>query len=143
MGGPAMVTDTFAVSAQIDPADMPALKAAGFTAIICNRPDGEDIDQPDHATVAAAAQAAGLSYAWVPMSGGLAPGLVDAMDAALVAAGDGKVLAYCRSGRRSVSLWALAQAWKRGADLEVILEAAARAGHDLSGMVSLLRQPPP
>lgn len=141
MSGPANVTDTFAVSAQIDPADIPALKAAGFTAIICNRPDGEDFGQPDHATVEAAAQAAGLSYAWVPMSGGLAPGLVEAMDAALQAAGDGKVLAYCRSGRRSVSLWALAQAWKRGADPAAVIAAAAGAGHDLSGMAALLSDP--
>ena len=58
MGGPAMVTENFAVSAQIQLADIPALKAAGFTALICNRPDGEDIDQPDHASVEAAALAA-------------------------------------------------------------------------------------
>lgn len=139
MGGPAMVTENFAVSAQIQLADIPALKAAGFTALICNRPDGEDMDQPDHASVEAAALAEGLSYAWVPMSGGLAPGLVEAMDAALTAAGDGKVLAYCRSGRRSVSLWALAQVWKCGADPDEVIAAAARAGHDLSGMAALLR----
>lgn len=141
MGGPAMVTDRFAVSAQIDPEDIAALKAAGFTAIICNRPDDEDPGQPEHARIAAAAEAAGLTTAWVPMSGGLTPGLVDAMDAALAAAGDGKVLAYCRSGRRSVSLWALAQAWKRGADPAAVIAAAAGAGHDLSGMAALLGNP--
>ena len=42
------ITDAISVSPQIAPADIQAIKAAGFRAIICNRPDGEGADQPTH-----------------------------------------------------------------------------------------------
>ena len=35
------LTETYAVSPQITPEDVAAIKAAGFTTIINNRPDGE------------------------------------------------------------------------------------------------------
>jgi uncharacterized protein (TIGR01244 family) len=54
------------------------------------------------------------------------------MRAALDAA-DGPVLAYCRSGTRSCNLWALAEA-KAGANSAELVEKAAGAGYDLSGI---------
>ena len=35
------LTPTYAVAPQIDPSDLPALKAAGYVMVIDNRPDGE------------------------------------------------------------------------------------------------------
>ena len=35
------ITDEFSVSPQIRVADVAAIAAAGFRAVICNRPDGE------------------------------------------------------------------------------------------------------
>ena len=37
----AEITRRYAVAPQIDPADAPAIRAAGFTDVICNRPDEE------------------------------------------------------------------------------------------------------
>ena len=48
----------------------------------------------------------------------------------------GPVLAYCRSGTRSATLWALSQSGKRSA--EEILGMAADAGYDLGGIAGAL-----
>lgn len=130
------VTDTLSVAPQIDPADMPAIKAAGFVAIVNNRPDGEEPGQPSGDEVRAAAQAAGLAYAEVPVThAGFSHPQLDAMAQVLEA--DGPVLAYCRSGTRSCNLWALAEA-KGGADPEALTRDAAAAGYDLSAIRPLL-----
>ncbi len=118
------------VAGQIRPEDMPAIKAAGVTAIVNNRPDGEEPGQPAAAAIAEAAAAAGLTYRHIPMAGGLNAALVQEMADALSQA-DGAVLAFCRSGTRSTYLWALAEA-QRGADGDELTGKAAAAGYDLS-----------
>ena len=55
------------VSPQIRPEDSPTLKAAGFTTIINNRPDGESPDQPAFDSIQRAAQAAGRVYHYIPL----------------------------------------------------------------------------
>ena len=45
------VTPDLAVSPQIAPEEIEAVKAAGFASIVCNRPDGESFDQPAFAEV--------------------------------------------------------------------------------------------
>jgi uncharacterized protein (TIGR01244 family) len=122
--------DRVFVAGQIGPEDLPAIKAAGVTAIINNRPDGEEPGQPSTAEIAAAAQAAGLSYRHVPMAGGLDAALVQEMADAL-AETDGPLLAYCRSGTRSAYLWALAES-QRGVGGDELMRKAAAAGYDLS-----------
>jgi len=118
------------VAGQIRPEDLPAIKAAGVTMIVNNRPDGEEPGQPSDAEMAQAAEAAGLSYRHIPMAGGLSAGLVQEMAEALGEA-DGPLLAFCRSGTRSTYLWALAEA-QRGADGDDLIRKAAAAGYDLS-----------
>ena len=55
------LTDDFAVAPQIDPSELPQIKAAGYASILCNRPDGEEPGQPDFATIEAAANAKNIS----------------------------------------------------------------------------------
>jgi uncharacterized protein (TIGR01244 family) len=121
-----------AVAAQISVDDCARARDAGFAAIVCNRPDGEDAGQPDAAEIAAAAAAAGLRFAHIPVD---ARGIDDGMIAAMAAEIDagGPILAYCRSGTRSTNLWALAAA-TRGQDADAIVAAAARGGYDLAAM---------
>lgn len=126
-----VLTGGFSAAPQIAVADVSDLAAAGYVMVICNRPDGEDAGQPAAADVQAAAEAAGLGFAWIPVSGGPGREQVDAMGAALEGAGAGRVLAYCRSGTRSATLWALAQA-TRGQDPDHLIAAAANGGYDLS-----------
>jgi uncharacterized protein (TIGR01244 family) len=103
------ITPDFAVSPQITPAQLAKLKTAGFTTVICNRPDHEEAGQPTFAEIKAAAEAAGLEAHHIPVKPGEATKAdVDAFDTVLTTAG-GKVLAYCRSGGRAQSLFAAAR----------------------------------
>jgi sulfide:quinone oxidoreductase len=93
------------VSPQVRIEDLTQLRAAGFRCIVNNRPDGEAPDQPTSAELAAEAARLGLDYRYIPV----VPGVVtdsDALAFAKVLAGaQGPVLAFCRSGARSTSLW--------------------------------------
>lgn len=131
------VTDTVSVAPQIEPADIAAIKAAGFVAIVNNRPDDEEPGQPGGDAIRAAAEDHGLAYSFVPVThAGFSHPQLDAMAAALAEAG-GPVLAYCRSGTRSCNLWALAAA-KAGGDPDTLQAAAAAAGYDLSAVRPLI-----
>ncbi|MGK6354458.1 TIGR01244 family sulfur transferase [Sphingomonas sp. DT-207] len=133
------IDDAISVAPQIAPEDIPGLAAAGFKAIVNNRPDGEDFSQPEGEDIRRAAQEAGLGYAAIPVThAGFSAAQVEAMVEALDAAG-GPVLAYCRSGTRSCNLWALAEA-SRGGDPAELTAKAAGAGYDISGIRPLLDQ---
>jgi uncharacterized protein (TIGR01244 family) len=100
------ITPDFAVSPQITPEQLALLQAAGFTTVICNRPDHEEPGQPTFDEIKAAAEAVGLEAHHIPIKPGQATGDdVDAFDTAVTTA-KGKVLAYCRSGGRAQSLFA-------------------------------------
>ena len=124
------------VAGQIRPDQLPEIAASGVTFLVNNRPDGEEPGQPCAAQMAAAAEAAGLGYAHIPVAGGFSPKQVEAMATAL-AERDGPVLAFCRSGTRSTLLWALAEAG-RGADGETLMRKAAEAGYDLRPIAGYL-----
>lgn len=126
------LTETYAVSPQIDPADLPAIKAAGYTTIIDNRPDGEIPPHLHTPAMKAAAEALGLTFVANPVIGGaLTMANVEAQRAAVASAG-GKVLAYCASGNRSSIVWALAHAGTRPTDELIALPA--RFGYQLEGL---------
>lgn len=133
------IDDSISVAPQIAPEDIPALAAAGFGFVINNRPDEEEAGQPSGAAMRAAAEAAGLGYADIPIThAGFSGAQVEAMVAALTAT-DRPVLAFCRSGTRSCNLWALAEA-SRGGDPDELTAKAAAAGYDISGIRPLLDQ---
>ncbi|KWN11164.1 class V aminotransferase [Burkholderia territorii] len=95
----------FTASRQITPADLKAIRNAGFRAVICNRPDGESADQPAFDEIAAAARELGLDARYLPVEPGrIGDAEVDAFGA-LVDALPKPVLAYCRSGSRAGMLW--------------------------------------
>ncbi|MFK7792681.1 MAG: TIGR01244 family sulfur transferase [Devosiaceae bacterium] len=124
------MTDNFAVSPQIQPHDVEALAQAGFTTLICNRPDDEELGQPSFDAVAERAKQLGLTVHSLPITSGmLGPHHVSQMGEILDTS-EGKVFAYCRSGTRSVMLWAFQEVTKRPRD--EVLALAANAGYDLS-----------
>ncbi len=99
------IADDFAVSPQISPEDVAAVKAAGYKSIICNRPDGEDMGQPEAEIIARAAEAAGLPFRHIPVvSGNVTMNDLTDMAAALKEL-PGPVFAYCRSGGRCTNLY--------------------------------------
>ena len=131
------INDSVSVAPQITPEDLPEVVRLGFRTVINNRPDGESFDQPPASVVAAAAQAAGLVYHHQPVtSGGLTvDDVLRFRD--LLAAAEGPVLAFCRSGTRSANLWALAQAGHCNPD--EVINAAADAGYDVRGLRQILQ----
>jgi uncharacterized protein (TIGR01244 family) len=134
------VTPDFAVAPQLTADDFAAAAAAGFKAVINNRPDGEAPGQLNSDEARAAAEAAGLAYHHIPVEGGPSPAVVAETAAALEAARAGPVLAYCRTGTRSVSAWAMAQAVAGAHSPDEIVALAGEAGYDLRGAKGLLQR---
>lgn len=126
------LTDQILVSPQISLADVEAARVLGVTMVINNRPEGEEPGQTPGEAIEEAARAAGMAYVAVPVThAGFAPWQLDGMAQALEQAGEGKILAYCRSGTRSTLLWALTRA-RAGDDVDAISAQAAQAGYDVS-----------
>lgn len=121
------LTEQLSVAPQISPEDMAGLASAGFRSVINNRPDGEADGQPSSALLAAAAASHGLAYRYLPV----VPGQLSSQDAVdfsdALRSLPAPVLAFCRSGTRSCSLWAL----QADGDADAVLDTARRAGYDL------------
>ncbi|WP_407495549.1 TIGR01244 family sulfur transferase [Pseudooceanicola sp. MF1-13] len=132
------VTPRYSVTPQITPEDMPAIKEAGFTRVICNRPDAENPPELQAEAIKAAAEAHGLDFVSIPLTHQtMTPDNIDAQTAAMEA--DGPVLAYCASGTRSTVIWSLGRA-AEGMSADDILSTATKAGYDLSGLRPRLEQ---
>ena len=125
------------VSGQVRPEDVAGLREQGVAMVINNRPDGEEPGQPRAADIEAAAEAAGIGYRFVPIIRGIGPADVEAMQDAVDSAGDGRLLAFCRSGTRSAFALALAQRGK-GASREEVEHRLAGAGIDPGPIAHLL-----
>lgn len=131
------VTDDFLVAPQLEVGDLRAAQALGVRTVINNRPDGEVLGQPEGDAIAAAAQELGLRYFAIPVDhAGFSHAQIDALDGAL-GEGEGKVLAFCRSGTRSILLWALTQA-RRGMAPGTVEAAVRGAGYDPTPVSSAL-----
>ncbi|MDJ0993756.1 MAG: TIGR01244 family sulfur transferase [Dinoroseobacter sp.] len=126
------ISPKITVSPQITVEDIPAIAAEGFRAIICNRPDGEGADQPTFEEIERAAKAAGIEARYVPVQAGMVK------DADVEAFGDAlkdlqrPLLAYCRTGTRSATLWSFHESHKR--PMSEILGATKAAGYDMTGV---------
>lgn len=126
------LTPELSVAPQILVADIAAIKAAGFRALICNRPDGEGADQPLFAEIELAARQVGLEAHYLPAESGKVSDQQGTAFGALMLGLPKPVLAYCRTGMRSSTMWALSQSGKQ--PLPQILECAQKAGFDLNGV---------
>lgn len=125
------VNDRLSVSPQISPADVARAKDQGFTTIINHRPDGEAPDQPASAEIEAAARAAGLAYVHIPVAG--MPPRPEHAEATrqAIEASEGPVLAFCRTGTRSINCWGAGERLA-GRDRDELVRLGAGAGYDLS-----------
>ena len=81
------INESVSVAPQITVDDIVAIKAAGFVAIVNNRPDEEEAGQPAGDAIRTAAEAAGLAYVAIPIThAGFSHPQIDAMTQALTAA---------------------------------------------------------
>jgi uncharacterized protein (TIGR01244 family) len=104
------LNDEISTAPQLAPEHMAAVAAAGYRSVINNRPDFEGgAEQPTSAAMEAAALAAGLEYAHLPVQGSFqTPEQAQAM-AELMARLPKPVMAFCRSGARSTKLYMLSR----------------------------------
>jgi uncharacterized protein (TIGR01244 family) len=128
------VTDDFTTAPQISVADVDEAARQGFKTIINNRPDGEAEGQPTSREIEAAAAAAGLAYFHIPVVGGPTPQQVETTQKVLETAAK-PVLAFCRSGTRSIVAWSLSQAQSGARPRAELVSLGRNAGYDLSGVL--------
>ena len=129
--------DRTLVSGQIAPSEVAGLAEQGITVLVNNRPDFEEDGQPLAGDIEEAAAAAGIAYRFVPIIRGIGPSDVESMQEAMRQAGDGKLLAFCRSGTRSALALALAQR-DDGVPREDIERRVTDAGFDVGPIAHLL-----
>ena len=130
------LSDSYSVTPQILPDDIPAIAAAGFKTVICNRPDRENPDELAAEALRAAIEAAGMTLIINPVVGGaLTTENVDSQRAAIDTA-QGPILAYCASGNRSSIVWALANAGRQPTD--DLIAAGAKYGYQLGQFRDLI-----
>ena len=99
-----------AVAGQLAPEAMVEAAAAGFRSVVNNRPDFEGgPTQPTSASIEAAARAAGLEYAFLPVASNYQSPEEIARFAELIETLPKPILVFCRSGARSGRLWQAAR----------------------------------
>ncbi|MEX0281318.1 MAG: TIGR01244 family sulfur transferase [Arenibacterium sp.] len=126
------ITPRYSVSPQINPEDLPAIAEAGFTRVICNRPDVEVPPSHQAAAIQEAAEAAGLEFEVLELTHPTMSPERAAAQMALIEGSSGPVLAYCASGTRCSVIWAISQAGHMTTDK--ILSATAAAGYNLENL---------
>ncbi|GGF01725.1 hypothetical protein GCM10011611_04020 [Aliidongia dinghuensis] len=135
---PVRITGKLSVMGQPALGDFPALAAAGFAAVVNNRPDNEAAGQPGSAAEEQAAEAAGLAYAHIPVIWPTLTAEVVRRFQAAVTAADGPVLAHCASGTRSITLHVIGEVLDGRMAVGDVRSFGARHGFDLSGAAAWL-----
>ncbi|MEL6360399.1 MAG: TIGR01244 family sulfur transferase [Pseudomonadota bacterium] len=131
------ITENFWVGPQVTDADLKAAADAGVSLVISNRMDGEEPGQPLIKDIETRATGLGLSFVSLPVG---PMGINEAMLNAFQEAVDktsGGVLAYCKSGFRSVMVRAMASV-RTGTDIDTVIQEALGAGFDIRGHTALL-----
>lgn len=133
------ITERFSVPGQPSEAEIADLAGRGATLLVNNRPDGEEPGQPGTQAEAEAAEAAGLSYLHRPVTGATITHADVERFRAAVRGAPGPVVAHCRSGMRSLTLWAIGEVLSGDLAHDALLDYGARHGFDLTGAVRWLK----
>ncbi|MBU6224723.1 MAG: TIGR01244 family phosphatase [Burkholderiales bacterium] len=126
------ISDQLSVADQITQKDVSVIAKAGFKSIVCNRPDGEDLGQPAFKEIEQAAIKANLPIRFLPAVSGAVTSELGQEFGKLLEDLPKPVLAYCRSGMRCTTLWALSNA--KTMDRASLVRTAANAGYDISAI---------
>ena len=126
------INDQLSVADQITQNDVSDISKAGFQSIICNRPDAETAGQPAYKEIEQAAMKANLPIRYLPAVSGAVTSELGQEFGKMLEELPKPVLAYCRSGMRCTTLWALSNA--KTMDSATIVQTAANAGYDISAI---------
>ncbi len=127
------VNQDFYVAGQITTNDIVKIADQGIKTLICHRPDGEGVDQPNVIEIEEAAQQYGLNLIYQPVISGKVTDQQVTEFKQLYQNAQKPVLAYCRSGMRAISLWALAEV--DPSDAALLVESGNKLGFNLKGLV--------
>lgn len=134
------VTDRLSVAGQPDLAAFSSLAASGFRLVINNRPELEEASQPSPRAEAKAAKLAGMEYAHLPVTGATITRAAIRQFQSILAAVPGPVLAHCRSGTRSLTLYVLGEVLDGRMKPAEVRPFGRRLGFDLAGAEAWLAQ---
>ena len=130
------VNEKISVAPQITANDVSEIAQLGYKSLICNRPDGEEPSQPLYSDIKAQAQEHGLDIVHIPVQGSdITEADINEFKESLDSL-PGPLLAYCRTGTRSIILWSLSN--PDSLSVDEIIRKAASAGYDLSALVERL-----
>ncbi len=132
------ITPRYAVSPQITVEDVPAIAAAGFVKVICNRPNSEVPPDQQSDAIGQAVREAGMEYEVLELTHQTMTPENVALQRDLAESCSGPVLAYCASGTRCSVVWALGQCDRLSTD--EILDATGKAGYALDNLRPALDQ---
>ncbi|MGY5393083.1 TIGR01244 family sulfur transferase [Acinetobacter sp. NigerLNRRAM0016] len=127
------VNPEFWVADQITAQDIELIAARGIKTVFCNRPDGEGPDQPNVIEIEQALKPYGIQIQYLPAVSGKVTDEQAEEFKQLYQQAQKPLLAYCRSGTRSITLWALSQVADQ--TLDQMLLTAKTLGYDLQGVV--------
>jgi sulfide:quinone oxidoreductase len=127
------VNENFLVAGQLDPNDLAAIAAQGIRTLICNRPDNEQPGQPACAEISKRAAGLGITTHYLPVVHTSIDSRAVRSFTALLQTENAPVLAWCRSGQRSLVLWCLSRI-QLGDDHATVLAQAKNLGFDFSNL---------
>ncbi|PZU09917.1 bifunctional protein tyrosine phosphatase family protein/NAD(P)/FAD-dependent oxidoreductase [Sphingomonas sp.] len=135
---PKSLTPDLSVAPQLSLGDIEEAAELGFRTIIDNRPDDEEAGQPEAEVLAAHARRLGMEFVHQPIvPGQIGDADVEAFGRTMLGCAK-PVLAFCRTGTRSTTLWALAHKDQQP-PADILLTAKA-AGYDLSALLPKLER---
>ena len=125
----AKINNELTVSDQITIEDLKEIQAQGYKTIFCNRPDQESEDQLDFSAIEKEAHNLGIKIIHQPVIGGQISDDDIAQFSCYFEVAQKPIFAYCRTGTRCSTLWALSHA--KTLPIDEILSKAQNAGYDL------------
>ena len=128
----AKINNELTVSDQITIEDLKEIHAQGYKTIFCNRPDHESEGQLDFSAIEKEAQKLGIKSIHQPVVGGQISDNDIAQFGIYFENSQKPIFAYCRTGTRCSTLWALSHA--KNLPIDEILSKAQIAGYDLSSL---------
>ena len=126
----AKINNELTVSDQITIEDLKEIQAEGYKTIFCNRPDQESEGQLAFSAIEKEAHNLGIKAIHQPVIGGQISDDDIAQFGSYFEMAQKPVFAYCRTGTRCSTLWALSHA--KSLSIDEILSKTQNAGYDLS-----------
>ncbi|WP_438754766.1 bifunctional sulfur transferase/dioxygenase Blh [Pararhizobium sp. O133] len=134
------INDKFSVMPQPDMADFRSFVEQGFTTLINARPDWEEPAQPGTNAEKEAANRAGMTYAYVPVTvATITEADVRAFRGAMDEA-DGPVVAHCKSGTRALLLYVIGEVLDGGMRQDDVMAFGQEHGMDMAAAVDWLNK---